>query len=87
MKQAGNLTIQHPDVGTSLVVPVHDLSAATPADLVAYLTRRGSLPSAESKRPYELFAGGRALVMGRSFLDNGLTGDAELQVLRATHGA
>ena len=87
MKNAGNLSIEHPDVGTTFVVPVHDLSAATPADLVAYLTRSGSLPAPDGKRPYELFTGGRALAMGRTFAENGVAGDAQVQVLRATHGA
>ncbi len=87
MKNAGTITIEHPDVGTTLAVPVHDLASATPADLVTYLTRSATLPSPDRSRPYELFAGGKSLAMGRSFAENGITGDAHVQVLRATHGA
>ena len=87
MAKPAKIHVEHPDVGTTLMVPVTDLAAATPADLVHYLTQQGALPVPITSRPYEVFTAGRALAMGRSFADNGLTGDATIQVLRATHGA
>lgn len=83
----GVLTIEHPDVGTTITVPVHDLAAATPSQLVAYLVGEGQLPAPDPQRPYEMFHSGKSVPMAQNFAASGVLGDATVRVLRATHGA
>jgi hypothetical protein len=85
--KGGIITVQHPDLGTFLSVPVSDFDLATPAQLVRFLVDGSGLPAPSPDRPYEMYHGGRALNMNQSFAGNSVEPNATLQVMRATHGA
>jgi hypothetical protein len=83
----GIIRVQHPDMGTFLDVPVHDLETATPAQLVRFLVGASGLPAPHPDRPYEVYHAGKALNMNQNLAANGVEPQSTLQVMRATHGA
>jgi hypothetical protein len=76
-----------PDAGTTIPVPVKDLSQATPALLLSFLERERALPPARSDRPYQIRAGGQDLIPNISLAAQNIGPGAELFIQREGTGA